>query len=66
MPPTNDFWRMRTPEELAVELGIKPANDLDALIGQGRDLWESDEECEAFVEGIYDRRAQVCASRTES
>ncbi len=58
MVTENDFWRKRSGEELAAEQGIKPADDLDVLIGQGSDLWESDEDFDAFLEGIYERRAQ--------
>ncbi len=33
--------------------------DVDALIGQGADLWESDEELERFLAGIAERRRRV-------
>ena len=58
MSVENDFWHKPTAEELAEEQGVEPPRDLDELIGQGSDLWESDEELDTFVAGIYQRRAQ--------
>lgn len=58
MPSVNDFWHKPTPEALAAEQGVRLPPDLNAVIGQGRDLWDSDEDFDAFLEGIYQRRAQ--------
>jgi hypothetical protein len=55
------FWtEHKTAEELAADQGITPKTeaDLDRMFGAGADLWESDEEFEEFVEGIYARRAE--------
>jgi hypothetical protein len=59
MPERNgDFWKHKTIEELAKEQGIGPVTDMDKIIGQGKDLWDSDEEFERFVADIYERRRQ--------
>jgi hypothetical protein len=53
-----DSWRKKSIEELAAEQGVRLPQDLDELIGQGKDLWRSDEEFEQFLAGIYERRRQ--------
>jgi hypothetical protein len=59
MPERNgDFWQHKTAEEIAKEQGKGPVTDLDKIIGQGKDLWDSDEEFERFVADIYERRRQ--------
>lgn len=50
------FWREKTIEELAAEQGVRPVERLEDILGRHADLWESDEEFEAFVSGIYERR----------
>jgi uncharacterized protein (DUF2384 family) len=50
--------RRKTIEELAAEQGVALPQDLDAMIGAGKDLWDSDEEFEAWLEGIYRRRRE--------
>ena len=52
------FWQHKTIEEIAKEQGKGLVTDLDKVIGQGKDLWDSDEEFERFVAGIYERRRQ--------
>lgn len=52
------FWRRKTIEELAAEQGVLLPQDLDAMIGAGKDLWDSDEEFEAWLEDIYRRRRE--------
>jgi hypothetical protein len=52
------FWQHKTAEEIAKEQGKGPITDLDKIIGGGKDLWDSDEEFERFVAGIYERRRQ--------
>ena len=58
MAHESDFWRRPSPEELAAEQGVRLPVDLDALIGLGSDLWDSSEDFDAFVEGIYQRRSR--------
>ncbi len=50
------FWRQPSLAELIRTQGIKPVTDLSLLKGKGADLWESDEEFDKFVAGIYERR----------
>jgi len=50
-----DFWSPKTVEQLAAEQGVAPIADPAQVFGHGRDLWESDEEFEAFVAGIQAR-----------
>jgi len=45
-------------DEIAAEQGKGLVTDFDALLGQGADLWKSDEEFEQFLAGIYERRRQ--------
>lgn len=42
------FWKNKTIEELAIEQGIR-IQDVDAMLGQGANLWESDDEFEDFL-----------------
>ncbi|MGA3326115.1 MAG: hypothetical protein ABSF45_16720 [Terriglobia bacterium] len=51
------FPESRSIEELAAEQGVKPTK-LEDILGKGADLWESDQEFERFVEGIYARRRE--------
>ena len=51
------FSERRSIEELAAEQGVKPTK-LEDILGKGADLWESDQEFERFVEGIYARRRE--------
>jgi len=55
---TSAFFRHRTVDEIAAEQGKGLVTDFDALLGQGADLWKSDEEFEQFLAGIYERRRQ--------
>jgi len=52
----NAFWAPMTIEQLAAEQGVRLPQDIDALIGQGADLWEDDEDFERFLTGIGERR----------
>jgi hypothetical protein len=47
----DDFW-----EGDSVARTTEPPPDLSLVIGSGRDLWASDAEFHAFVDGIYERR----------
>ena len=47
----------KTIQELAAEQGVGPAKWTD-IYGAGADLWESDEEFDAFLAGIYTRRRE--------
>jgi hypothetical protein len=51
------FSERRSIEALAAEQGVKPTK-LEDILGKGADLWESDQEYERFVEGIYARRRE--------
>ena len=55
--PATGFTERRSIEELAAEQGVKPTK-LEDILGKGADLWESDQEFEGFVEGIYARRRE--------
>lgn len=52
----SDFWRQKSIEELAREQGVKPIARLEEVLGLGADLWDSDEDFEEFLQGIYRRR----------
>jgi len=58
MPPQEEFWRQTTLDELAREQGVQPVAKLDSLLGEGADLWETDEKFDAFVAAIYERRRE--------
>ncbi|MBI3272940.1 MAG: hypothetical protein HYZ53_28385 [Planctomycetes bacterium] len=45
----SEFWRERTVEELAAEQGATLPQSVDALLGSGANLWESDEDFHAFL-----------------
>lgn len=55
--PGTGFSDSRSIEALAAEQGVKPTK-LEDILGKGADLWESDQEFERFVEGIYARRRE--------
>ena len=55
--PATGFSEQRSIEALAAEQGVKPTK-LEDILGKGADLWESDQEFEGFVEGIYARRRE--------
>jgi uncharacterized protein (DUF2384 family) len=52
------FRRRKTIEELAAEQGVSLPQDLDAMIGEGKDLWDSDEEFEAWLEDLQEARRE--------
>jgi len=56
--PPNSFWRKKSIEEQMKEQGIEPGMQLEKILGAGKDLWDSDEEFEEFVNGIYARRRE--------
>jgi hypothetical protein len=53
MPPRSKV----TIEELWKASGKKPCT-IEDIVGIGKDWWASDEECEAFVNAIYERRRE--------
>jgi len=55
----NAFWHPKSIEQLAQEQGVAPINDPASVFGHARDLWEDDQEFEAFVDGIEARRAET-------
>jgi hypothetical protein len=52
----NAFWAPRTIEQLAAEQGVSLPQDVDALLGRGAELWDSDDDLERFLAGIAERR----------
>ena len=48
--------RRKTIEEIAAEQGVRLPQDLDAMFGEGKDLWDSDEDFEEWLKGIQERR----------
>lgn len=50
-------WKRKSIETLAAEQGVK-LTKLEDILGKGADLWESDQDFERFVEGIYARRRE--------
>jgi hypothetical protein len=55
--PATGFSESRSIEALAAEQGVKPTK-LEDILGNGADLWESDQEFERFVKDIYARRRE--------
>lgn len=49
---TNSFWTRKSLDQLAGEQGIRPVEDLTSLVGAGADLWDDDEDFEAFLIAI--------------
>ncbi len=45
-----DFWREPRLEERAAEQGVRMPQSLDQLVGQGHDLWGSDEDFRTFLD----------------
>ncbi len=56
-----DFWQEKSIDQLAEEQGVRPVERLEDILGRHADLWGSDEEFEAFVSGIYERRRREVA-----
>lgn len=54
--PADSFWQEKSVEELAAEQGVPLVPDLDAMMGELADCWDSEEEFDAFVRGIMERR----------
>ena len=52
LPPSEAFGREPTLDELAAEQGIITPQPFEQLLGQGHDLWENDEEFEAFLRDL--------------
>ncbi|HJT78554.1 MAG TPA: hypothetical protein VJ739_15220 [Gemmataceae bacterium] len=48
--------RTRSLAELAAEQGLAGPQDLDALFGAGADLWDDDDDFEAFLAGLRESR----------
>ena len=47
---------LKSIEELAAEQGVAIPQRWEDLYGAGEHLWESDEEFDEFLKGIYERR----------
>lgn len=52
------FWQAKTIDELAAEQGVSVPQDLDALLGAGKDLWADDAEFDAFLADLSECRRQ--------
>jgi hypothetical protein len=61
-PEHDEFWQHVTIETLAAQQGVRPIACPDEIIGQGSELWERDDEFEAFLAGIYERRRESATS----
>jgi hypothetical protein len=46
----------KTVEEIAIEQGAPLIADFDAMFGEGKDLWDSDEDFEEWMKGLQERR----------
>lgn len=66
MPTRGEFWESKSLNELIREQEVHPVERLDSLLGQGADLWNTDEEFEAFLSGIYERRRNGFQSKRRS
>ena len=51
-----DFWEQKTIEQLAAEQGISIPQDINQLLGAGKELWADDAEFEAFLEHLRESR----------
>ena len=51
--------KTKTIEELAAEQGVKLPQDLDELLGKGRDLWDDDEDFEQFLKWLNDPKRKA-------
>ncbi len=48
--------RRKTVEELAIEQGAPLIADFDAMFGEGKDLWDSDEDFEEWLKNLNESR----------
>jgi hypothetical protein len=48
--------RRKTVEELAIEQGAPLIADFDAMLGEGKDLWDSDEDFEKWLKNLQESR----------
>jgi hypothetical protein len=55
----NAFWAPTTLEQLAAEQAVRLPQDIDALVGQGADLWDSDEDLEHFLASVAEGRGRA-------
>jgi hypothetical protein len=53
------FWAPKTIEQIAAEQGVSLPQNIDELVGQGADLWESDDDFERFLASVTERRKAV-------
>ena len=53
-----NFWREHTIDELAAQQGITVPQPLGEMVGAAAELWDDEEDCDRFVQGINDRRLQ--------
>lgn len=47
------FWKEKNLDTLAVEQGVDPPTQLDDILGKGADLWDTEDEFEAFVAATH-------------
>jgi hypothetical protein len=55
-PPQADFWKPKSLEQLAAEQSVRPIERLEDVLGQGAQLWADDDELDAFLEALRERR----------
>ncbi|SRR6266852_238797 len=58
LPPAADFWRMRSVTEFALEQGVQLPQDVDQLIGQGAECWDSDADFERWMKWLAEIRLE--------
>ncbi len=54
--PEGEFWKAKSPEELAAEQGVRPIGRLEEVLGKGAELWADDAELDAFLQALRERR----------
>lgn len=47
-----DFWQEKSIDQLAEEQGVRPVERLEDILGRGADLWDDDEDFEAFLRNV--------------
>ena len=55
------LWQERSLDELAHEQKLAQST-VESLVGQGADLWASDEELDQFIASIQERRHEPSAT----
>jgi hypothetical protein len=58
LPPTANLRRTPSVAELALEQGIRLAQDVDQVIGQGAECWDSDADFERWMQWLGEIRQE--------